>query len=60
MPVGSTMIESLDTSAGTVSSVQEAYQCRNAECEAFTEAYVWTFNGESFILHRMERPLEAA
>ncbi len=60
MPVGSTMIESLDTPDGAVTTVQDAYRCRNTECESFTEGYVWTFNGESFIMHHMERDMESA
>ncbi|MBI5075132.1 MAG: hypothetical protein HZB62_08230 [Nitrospirae bacterium] len=59
-PVGSTMVESMDTSDGAVMSVQNTYQCRNAGCESFTEDYIWTFNGESFIMHHLERHLEAA
>jgi hypothetical protein len=54
------MVESIDTPDGAVTSVQNAYQCRNAECESFTEGYVWTFNGECFIMHHLERHLEAA
>ena len=60
MPVGSTMVESMDTPDGAVTTVRNTYQCRNAECDSCTEGYVWTFNGESFIMHHMERHLEAA
>lgn len=54
------MVESMDTSDGAVMSVQNTYQCRNVECESFTQDYIWTFNGESFIMHHLERHLEAA
>ncbi|MDP2158727.1 MAG: hypothetical protein Q8K68_13585 [Nitrospirota bacterium] len=60
MPVGSTMVESMDTPDGAVTTVENTYQCRNVECESFTEDYIWTFNGESFIMHHIERHLEAA
>jgi len=60
MPVGSTMVESMDTPNGAVTTVQSTYQCRNAECESVAGGYLWTFNGESFIMHHLERHLEAA
>jgi len=60
IPAGSTLVESIDTADGAVTSVQNTYQCRNAECDSFTEGYIWTYNGESFIMHHLERHLEAA
>jgi len=60
MPVGSTMVESMDTPDGAVTTVQSTYQCRNCECESVAGGYLWTFNGESFIMHHLERHLEAA
>jgi len=60
MPVGSTMVESMDTPDGAVTTVQNTYQCGNAECVSLTEGYLWTFNGECFIMHHLERHLEAA
>jgi hypothetical protein len=60
IPVGSTLVESIDTADGAVTTIQNAFQCRNAECESFTEDYIWTYNGECFIMHHLERPLEAA
>lgn len=59
-PTGSTMVESMDTTDGAVMSVQKTYQCRNSECESCSEGYIWTFNGECFIMHHLERHLEAA
>ena len=60
IPVGSTLVESIDTADGAVTTVQNTYQCRNAECESLTEGYIWTYNGECFIMHHLERSLEAA
>ncbi len=60
IPAGSTLVERMDTSDGAVTTVQDTYQCRNAECESFTEGYIWTYNGECFIMHHLERNLEAA
>jgi hypothetical protein len=60
MSVGSTMVESMDTPDGAVMSIQNTYQCGNAECESVNDGYLWTFNGESFIMHHLERNLEAA
>ncbi len=60
IPAGSTLVESIDTADGAVTTVQNTYQCRNAECDSFTEGYIWTYNGESFIMHHLERHLEAA
>jgi DNA polymerase IIIc chi subunit len=60
IPAGSTLVESIDTADGAVTTVQNTYQCRNAECDSFTERYIWTYNGESFIMHHLERHLEAA
>jgi len=60
MPVGSTMVESMSTCDGAVMSVQNTYLCENAACESLAEGYLWTFNGESFIMHHLERHLEAA
>jgi|GEM_PF-5156388 hypothetical protein len=57
---GNMMVESVDTRDGTETTLCCAYRCRDAECESFTEGYIWTFNGESFIMHQMERELEAA
>jgi len=54
------MVESMDTPDGAVTTVQSTYQCRNAECESVAGGYLWTFNGESFIMHHLERHLEAA
>ncbi len=60
LPAGIKMVESMDSSDGAVMSVQNTYQCRNVVCESFTEDYIWTFNGESFIMHHIERHREAA
>jgi len=55
---GSTMVESMDTPDGALTTVQDTYRCRNTDCESFMEAYIWTYNGESFLMHHLERPLE--
>jgi hypothetical protein len=54
------MVESIDTPDGVVTTVQDTYHCRNAECESCTESYIWTFNGENFIMHHLERYPDAA
>ena len=60
VPAGSTMVESMDTPDGAVMTVQDTLQCSNAKCDSCAEGYVWTFNGECFIMHHLEIPLEAA
>jgi hypothetical protein len=54
------MVEIVAAPDGTVSSVQDSYQCINPECASFRGDFAWTFNGETFIMHRLEAHQKAA
>jgi hypothetical protein len=57
---GHDMVVTTDTSDGAVSTVRKSYQCRNVRCNSIIGDYIWTYNGERFLMHHLERPLETA
>ncbi len=48
-------VNSIDANA----SLNRSYQCMNPDCDAFKNDIIWTYNGEGFIMHRLEAHEEA-